>query len=162
MASVLLALIRPAATLVIVRSAPTSPTLTVLLGAVPAKIYWVPLRVVSVVATAAPVLEPAPRATSSAWVVDELEPKAILRIPKVLAASPKAREPASDVLEPLPNATDPCPIALLPLPNTTAPFAADEPSALPAATLLAPRATAPFPLTVFGSPIATAPSPFAC
>jgi len=38
MASVLVALMRPAATLVIVRSAPASPTLTVLVGDVPAKL----------------------------------------------------------------------------------------------------------------------------
>jgi hypothetical protein len=38
MASVLVALIRPAATLVTVRSAPTLPTLTVLVGDVPAKL----------------------------------------------------------------------------------------------------------------------------
>ena len=37
-ASVEVAAIRPAATLVMVRSAPTSPTLTVLVGAVPAKL----------------------------------------------------------------------------------------------------------------------------
>ncbi|MOA50827.1 hypothetical protein D3C78_1738970 [compost metagenome] len=36
-ASVLVALRRPAATLVMVRSLPTEPTLTVLVGAVPAK-----------------------------------------------------------------------------------------------------------------------------
>ncbi|MDI9647916.1 hypothetical protein QM306_05625, partial [Burkholderia cenocepacia] len=63
-ASVLVAEIRPAATLVIVRSAPELPTLTVDPGAVPAKLYSVPLIVVVLVEIAAAVTELAPRATA--------------------------------------------------------------------------------------------------
>jgi hypothetical protein len=61
---VLLALTRPAATFVTVLSLPTLPTLTVLVGLVPAYVYAVPLMVSPVVATAAAVLEPLPSATA--------------------------------------------------------------------------------------------------
>ena len=63
-ASVLVSVIRPAATLVNVRSPPDLPILTVEVGAVPAKpLYVTPLIVASVVATAAAVSESEPKAT---------------------------------------------------------------------------------------------------
>ena len=67
-ASVEVDVIRPAATLVMVRSAPTSPTLTVLVGLAPAKLSSVKLLNEALeVPTAACVFEPAPSATSPAF-----------------------------------------------------------------------------------------------
>ena len=67
MASVEAALIRPAATFVIVRSLPAEPTLTVLVGEVPAKLYEVPLMVILVVVSTCAAVEPLPSATSPSW-----------------------------------------------------------------------------------------------
>nr|WP_051374441.1 hypothetical protein [Paraburkholderia sprentiae] len=67
-ASVELAFSRPAATFVICRSAPLSPTLTTLFGAAPAKLYDFPPIVALEVGFAAAVTEPEPKATSPAFV----------------------------------------------------------------------------------------------
>ena len=88
-ASVLVAVIRPAATFVICRSAPTAPTLTTLLGVAPAK----PLRVVEptvalLVGFALAVTEPLPSATSPALLATAFGPIATL-------FAPSARESAS-------------------------------------------------------------------
>lgn len=84
-ASVLAAAICPAATLVIVLSAPVAPTLTVELGVVPAKLYVVPFSVTPVVATAAEVTDPDPRAT--ALVFPALAPKPIAVPPSAVAVA---------------------------------------------------------------------------
>jgi hypothetical protein len=63
-ASVLVAEMRPAATLVICRSEPEAPTLTTLVGVVPANVYVVPPIVALDVGFAAAVTELVPSATS--------------------------------------------------------------------------------------------------
>jgi hypothetical protein len=89
-ASVLVSLIRPAATFVICRSAPGAPTLTTLFGVVPAKLYVLPPIVVPEVGLAAAVTEPEPSATSPAFVVVAFAPSATEFAAAPLAASPKA------------------------------------------------------------------------
>jgi hypothetical protein len=86
MASVLVAEMRPAATLVIVRSPPTTPTLTVEVGVAPAKpMYVVPPMVAELVPTTAAVVEPKPRATPPALVADEFGPRATEFAPLAVA-----------------------------------------------------------------------------
>ncbi|MNN04465.1 hypothetical protein D3C81_1171910 [compost metagenome] len=85
-ASVLSALIRPAATLVTVRSASLSPTLTVLVGLAPANWYVWPPTVPLAVTTAAAVTEPAPSATLLASVARALRPSARALSPVALAS----------------------------------------------------------------------------
>ena len=80
-ASVLLALMRPAATLVTVRSTPDAPTLTVLAGVVAANLYVVPAITALAVPTAAAVVEPEPSATSLALLATALGPIATLFVP---------------------------------------------------------------------------------
>ncbi|AJX12245.1 chromosome segregation ATPase domain protein [Burkholderia ubonensis MSMB22] len=138
-ASVLVAEMRPAATLVIWRSAPGAPTLTTLVGELPAKKYVTPPIVVLDVGFAAAVTEFVPSATS-------------LRL-FATAFEPNASEPAPAAVAVLPRASEPLPVAVLALPIASAP--------LPVAVLFAPSATAPVPVATFGSPIATAPSPLA-
>ncbi|MGF6506401.1 hypothetical protein OKW26_002204 [Paraburkholderia sp. 32] len=67
-ASVEFAFSWPAATFVICRSAPLSPTLTTLFGVAPAKLYDFPPIVALAVGFAAAVTEPEPKATSPAFV----------------------------------------------------------------------------------------------
>ena len=93
MASVLEPLIRPAATLVTVRSAPTAPTLTVLPGVVPANVYVVPAITALAVPTAAAVVDLEPSATSLALLAT--------------AVSPRATDPAALALDALPIAAAP-------------------------------------------------------
>ncbi|MOA21682.1 hypothetical protein D3C78_1421860 [compost metagenome] len=80
-ASVLSALRRPAATLVMVRLISSLPTLTVASGAPPAKVYSLPAMVVPVVATATSVVENAPSATSPSLLAFEPAPRARLASP---------------------------------------------------------------------------------
>ena len=83
-ASVLVDVIRPAATFVIWRSAPALPTLTTLDGVAPAKVpYVVEPMVALLVGLAAAVTEPEPSATSPALfatavgpIATEFEPRA--------------------------------------------------------------------------------------
>ncbi|CAE6935872.1 hypothetical protein R70211_05388 [Paraburkholderia domus] len=138
-ASVLVALIRPAATFVIWRSAPDAPTLTTLAGDVPATLYDVPPTVTLEVGVAAAVTEPEPKATSLALTA--------------VAPEPSATAPVVVAVDVLPRASEPVPVATFELPSATAPVPLD--------VLLAPTATAPVPVALFGSPIATAPLPLA-
>ncbi|WP_247873579.1 hypothetical protein [Burkholderia sp. LS-044] len=66
-ASVLVAVTRPAATFVIWRSAPALPTLTTLVGAPPANVYVLPPMVPVAVGLAAAVTEPVPSAVLFAF-----------------------------------------------------------------------------------------------
>ena len=107
-ASVEVAVTRPAATLVRVRSAPLEPMLTVLPGAVPAKPPKIVLPTVALsVPTAADVTEAAPRATSFENVAREFEPMATPVADFAVAVSPSAIAPTAPALDALPNATDP-------------------------------------------------------
>jgi hypothetical protein len=102
MASVEVAVICPAATLVICRSKPGVPTLTTLAGVVPAKPpKVVPPTIALAVGTAAAVTEPCPSATSpalSAW--------ALLPIAVPLATLACARVPIAVATLPLPVAVE--------------------------------------------------------
>lgn len=90
-ASVLLADSWPAATLVMVRSLPALPTLTVLAGVTPANLYAVPPIVAPVVAVAPePAFEPAPRATELSPDATALVPNAMELVPEDQALSPSA------------------------------------------------------------------------
>ncbi|MCY1246361.1 hypothetical protein D9M72_595910 [compost metagenome] len=80
-ASVLSALRRPAATLVMVRLISSLPTLTVATGFPPAKVYFLPAMVVPVVATATSVVESAPSATSPPLLACASRPRARLSLP---------------------------------------------------------------------------------
>jgi hypothetical protein len=80
-ASVLVAEIRPAATLVIWRSALAAPTLTTLLGLEPANEYVVPPMVAPKVGLAAAVVEPLPSATSPALLATAFGPMATELVP---------------------------------------------------------------------------------
>jgi hypothetical protein len=92
-ASVLVEAIRPAATLVRVRSAPTEPTLTVLVGFVPAKpLKTLPPTVTELVETVAAVVENAPRAMSPAKFAVAPLPMAMELLPMEVAAGPTATE----------------------------------------------------------------------
>jgi hypothetical protein len=93
--------------LVIVRAPPKKPTLTVLVGFVPANAKDIPAIVALEVATAAAVVDPEPRATSPAFAA--------------MALAPKAREPGPAAVEAEPRATDPVPVAVLLKPIATAP-----------------------------------------
>ncbi|SFI81250.1 hypothetical protein SAMN05192543_104303 [Paraburkholderia megapolitana] len=111
-ASVLLAVTWPAATLVICRSKPGEPTLTTPTGDVPANGPSCSEPIVAVaVATAPAVIEPEPRAT----------------------------ELAIDAVAPLPSATEPLPEAVAPLP-TAALLVPDASAFVPAASALRPVA----------------------
>ncbi|SAL04557.1 hypothetical protein AWB83_07036 [Caballeronia ptereochthonis] len=87
-ASVELALTRPAATLVIVRSLPAAPTDTVLVALLPANVYAVPPIVALVVFTTAAVVEPAPSATSPLLVDTAPEPIATESTPVAVESTP--------------------------------------------------------------------------
>ncbi len=138
-ASVLSAEIRPAATFVIWRSAPGAPTLTTLVGALPANRYVTPPIVALDVGFAFAVTELVPSATSLTFFAT--------------AFVPKASEPAPAAVDVLPIASEPSPVAVLALPSATAP--------VPVAALFAPSATAPSPLAAFAEPIDTALPPVA-
>jgi hypothetical protein len=93
-ASVLVAVICPAATFVMVLSAPTAPTLTVLPGVVPANPLYVVLPIVALpVPTAAAVTLPLPKATSFALAATVFEPIATEEVPFVVAVVPMATAP---------------------------------------------------------------------
>nr|WP_301280478.1 hypothetical protein [Collimonas arenae] len=120
-ASVLVAVSWPDATLVICRSAPGAPTLTTLVGLVPANAYEVPPIVTLEVGVDAAVVDPAPSATSPALLATAPEPNARPLVATALAVSPKATDPAPPAVEVLPRATEPWPDAELVLPMATAP-----------------------------------------
>lgn len=86
----LAAVIRPAATFVIVLSAPEAPTLTVELGVVPAKLYVVPLSITLEVATAADVTDPDPRATALLFPALDPKPIAVPPVAVAVAVEPMA------------------------------------------------------------------------
>jgi len=111
-ASVLLDVTWPAATLVICRSAPGAPTLTTPTGEVPANgPSCIEPIVADDTATAAAVIEPEPRAT----------------------------ELAIDAVAPLPIATELLPVAVAPLPTATL-LVPDASALVPAASALMPVA----------------------
>nr|WP_305954814.1 hypothetical protein [Burkholderia sp. SRS-W-2-2016] len=106
----LVALISPAATFVICRSAPDAPTLTTLAGFVPAKLYVAPPIVALEVGCAAPVTEPAPSATSPAAVAaTAFAPIATPFVTAAFAPSPTATPlaPAAVALVPAASAFTP-------------------------------------------------------
>ncbi len=85
-ASVLVEVIRPAATLVTVRSAPGAPTLTVLVALAPANPpYVTPPTVAELVGTVAAELDPDPRARSLAVAATAPAPMAMALAPSALA-----------------------------------------------------------------------------
>lgn len=103
-ASVLVAVICPAATFVTVRSEPTAPTLTVLAGAAPANPpYVTPATVALVVFTAVAVALPVPNATSLPFVATAPAPIATDDAPVAVAPVPWAIElaPAAFALVPI-------------------------------------------------------------
>ena len=104
MASVEVAEIRPAATLVIVRSLPALPTLTVEVGFTPAKLCATPLIVAEGVATAAAVSEPLPIATAFSLVTFVLLPRAIPFFAVTDALFPSTIAPSAETMELLPTA----------------------------------------------------------
>jgi len=112
---VLVALIWPAATLVICRSAPDAPTLTTLAGLVPAKLYVWPPIVVLDVGFAAAVTDPAPSATAPALFATAPWPIATVPVDAAFAPSPSATPlaPAAVALVPAANAFTPVAPSLL-------------------------------------------------
>ena len=78
---------RPAAILVIVRSDPAAPTLTVDDGLAPAKVYAFPPMVAPLVPATAAVVEPEPSATSPALLAAALGPIATLLVPAALESA---------------------------------------------------------------------------
>ena len=103
MASVEAAEIRPAATLVIVRSAPALPTLTVEAGFTPAKLCATPLIVAEGVATAAAVSEPLPIATAFSLATFVLLPRATPFFPVTDALLPRTIAPSAEAVELFPT-----------------------------------------------------------
>jgi len=110
-ASVLVALIWPAATLVSWRSELGAPTLTTLVGFAPAKLYVVPPIVALDVGFGAAVTEPAPSATALAFAA--------------VAPNPSAIAPLAAAFAPLPTATPlaPAAVALVPAASAFTPVA---------------------------------------
>ena len=102
-ASVEVAEIRPAATLVTVRSMPALPTLTVDAGLIPAKLCTAPLMVAEGVATAAAVSEPVPRATALSLSTFVLLPRATAFFAVTEALFPRTIAPSAETLELLPT-----------------------------------------------------------
>ncbi len=166
-ASVLVAETCPAATLVTWRSAPGAPTLTTLVGDVPAKVYETPPIVALAVGFGAAVIEPEPSATSLALFATAFEPNASEPAPTAVAVLPKEIEPVPAAVLALPNASASLPLATLaapidtawvplanaPCPTATAPL--DEAFApLPTATLLTPEALAFVPAASALVPVA--------
>ena len=102
-ASVEVAEIRPAATLVTVRSIPALPTLTVEAGFVPAKLCVTPLIVAEGVATAAAVSEPLPIATALSLATFVLLPRAKPLAPVTVALLPRTIPLSAEIVELLPT-----------------------------------------------------------
>ncbi len=99
-ASVLVEVIRPAATLVMVRSAPDDPTLTVLVALAPAKPPKVaPLIATELVETVAAVIDPEPRAMLFALPAVAPLPMAMALLADAVATGPMAMELVPDAVE---------------------------------------------------------------
>jgi len=99
-ASVLPEVIRPAATLVMVRSAPGDPTLTVLVALAPANgPKTKPPTVTELVETVAAVVDPEPRATSPGKLAMAFKPMAMELVPTEVACGPTAMEFAPVAVE---------------------------------------------------------------